>query len=48
LREPGALTAVLNPYAFETVATTHWIVDEIPSETAALLRAHLGARGVSA
>jgi len=86
LREPGALTAVLNwyrafdfnsalgpvsvptlyiwaskdravgeraaratahyvtgQYTFEIVATTHWIVDEIPNETVAFLRPHLGA-----
>jgi len=32
-------------YQFEVVPTTHWIVDEIPRETVALIRPHLSAVG---
>ncbi len=41
---------VTGPYRFEVVDTTHWIVDEIPRETVALIQPILhvdGARSVS-
>ena len=41
---------VTGPYRFEAVDTTHWIVDEIPRETVALIQPLLltdGARSVS-